>query len=294
MSLFERVDDALNRATERSVAVIAVPLVFVIGWLDYVTGPEVGLSLLYLLVISVAAWRGKYRTGLFAAVMAAICWTLADVTWRETSYLPITLWNGSTRLAIYCTTAYLISRVQRDRADLRQVNDVLQQALERQSTLARIDPVTALENRRAFYERVRSEAATARRLNEPLRLYFVDLDDFKSVNDRYGHTTGDAVLKRVGEIILQVVSSTDHVARIGGDEFAIVSRNNGKDASVVVNELASAVAALRDTYDRTRLGATIGFAEFREIPENIEIMIRAADEAMYSRKQMRAGTDGER
>ena len=153
---------------------------------------------------------------------------------------------------------------------------------------ARHDGLTGLANRTAFAERMEHALAVAGESGEPVGLFFVDLDDFKSVNDELGHHAGDELLCRVAERLLGTIRSGDTVARLGGDEFAIVlSRVAGR---TVVEAAAERVArAFDDPFEvsgrRVSLKASVGRAVWPEDAPEVEALMRHADAAMYREKR---------
>jgi diguanylate cyclase (GGDEF)-like protein len=122
-------------------------------------------------------------------------------------------------------------------------------ALTRETNFARKDPLTGLTNGRFFRRLLRGELERSRRYAHVLSLAYIDLDNFKSVNDRMGHAAGDALLKEVGELLRTSSRSTDTAARLAGDEFALLMPETGQDVAIV------AVERLRDRLqDHMRTG----------------------------------------
>jgi diguanylate cyclase (GGDEF)-like protein len=158
--------------------------------------------------------------------------------------------------------------------------------------LADIDPLTGVANRRKSSETIEQLVRVAARQGQPLSLAEVDLDHFKEVNDRYGHAAGDAVLRRVGELLRRHFRSEDVVARWGGEEFVVgmygMSRDDG------VQRVAEALEALRREDFRAEgiadpVTFSAGVAEFPEDAEDLRGLYRAADDALYRAKA--AGRD---
>ena len=157
--------------------------------------------------------------------------------------------------------------------------------LEETRFLADHDPLTRLPNRRALLEELGTATGT-RRLT-PLALVFLDVDNFKEVNDRHGHLTGDRVLARFASLLAELVRSGDRAFRVGGDEFALLLHGAGEqEARDVVGRIVDAVEANIDPLVRT-LTASFGVAP-RRGREHPQELLRVADEAMYAAK--RSGT----
>jgi diguanylate cyclase (GGDEF)-like protein len=154
--------------------------------------------------------------------------------------------------------------------------------------LARSDGLTGLWNQRAFAEAIEDECARVRRTREPLSLVYVDVDNFKRVNDHDGHTRGDEILRQLAAAITKVARDRiDRGFRIGGDEFALLLPGSTAAQSVAV------VQRIRAQCERTDpawvggpLGMSVGIVEF-DAQESSEQFVRRADAAMYQHKARR-------
>lgn len=168
---------------------------------------------------------------------------------------------------------------------IRESQAALKDALEREKDEARLDFLTKIANRRAFYEVGLREITRARRYNRPLTLLYIDLDNFKQVNDAFGHETGDELLVEVAATIRCNVRATDLVARLGGDEFALLLTETNREAGLVVtNKLRETL--LRAMQERNwPVTFSIGMVSFTVPPASVEEMVKQADEVMYSVKQ---------
>jgi diguanylate cyclase (GGDEF)-like protein len=154
---------------------------------------------------------------------------------------------------------------------------------------ADIDPLLDILNRRGFERELRRSLAFVRRYGSMAALIYLDLDNFKPVNDRYGHAAGDRVLKAIAAVLQQTVRESDVVARLGGDEFGILLWNvSDSQAAAKVVELEGAVRHTVTAYDKARLsvGASAGFAMLGATDAPAEVISRA-DLAMYARKRTR-------
>lgn len=160
--------------------------------------------------------------------------------------------------------------------------------IQRLTTLASTDPLTGVSNRRSFMEQAEREAAVARRHGTPLCLAVVDVDHFKTVNDTYGHQTGDEVLKMLAECCLGVMRSGDLVGRIGGEEFALLlPRTGAVEAREAVERLLDmvrhqSVSAPDGTPVRITFSAGIAQGDRHA---SVESILREADQILYRAKQ---------
>lgn len=255
---------------------IAAATVLLIGWLDYETGPEIGLSLLYLIPVAISGWYGGIPSAVLVACLAGAAWLFADLAWRDSeAAIAISLWNAFTRFVIYNTEGVFIALLHRDREKLRRL-------AARESALARTDQVTKLPNARAFLELVDAEIDRARDRGSAVCVIYIDLDNFKTFNDRLGHAAGDEILAEVANILTRSIRTTDVPARLGGDEFAALLRDvDATYAQTVANTISDSIRQLGSAYADLGFGATVGVAHVRELPESAAELVRAADDAMY-------------
>lgn len=187
--------------------------------------------------------------------------------------------------------------VERDRAGkpLRMVgtHTDIQRLKEQESalhSLAHLDPLTQLPNRRLFSDRLRHALARAVRGGARLAVCFIDLDAFKPINDRLGHDAGDRVLIEIGERLRRTLRGADSVARIGGDEFALLiedAADVGEDLLPLLERCLSAISQpIAIGEHRVVVSASIGVALFPQHGDDEEALVHAADKAMYAAKAL--------
>jgi diguanylate cyclase (GGDEF)-like protein len=157
--------------------------------------------------------------------------------------------------------------------------------------LADRDPLTGFFNHRSLHERFGEEAVRARRARRPLSLLMLDVDDFKLVNDTFGHQLGDEVLRWTADVIRQTLRASDIAARYGGDEFAILLPDADHDEAEAAAERltdAFATGAFRHG-DRLRvpIGLSIGMATFPSDGRTAADLIAVADAGLYRMKRSR-------
>ena len=161
----------------------------------------------------------------------------------------------------------------------------LQAALESEKNLSRVDFLTGIPNRRMFYQALTLEGKRSRRYGRAITLVYIDVDNFKYLNDHFGHATGDELLKVIGETLESSVRSTDMAARLGGDEFAILLPETDESNAGVI------VAKLRQNLNNAigpkgwPVTFSFGVVTFPIALDSTEEMIKRADEFMYEAKR---------
>ena len=174
--------------------------------------------------------------------------------------------------------------VGRDVTELRRLQESL-------AALALRDPLTGLANRRLFKELLEADLARTQRSGQPLAVAYLDLDDFKDINDSFGHDAGDKVLCETAQRLLAVVRGADVVARLGGDEFVIVYEPNDPSADRLVQRIEAALSSPIDIGDSVEVfcPASVGVADTRTVGYDSARLLAAADAAMYQMKRLRHG-----
>jgi diguanylate cyclase (GGDEF)-like protein len=169
-------------------------------------------------------------------------------------------------------------------ASIALENERLHRTVKRQAIT---DELTQLANRRRFTETLAHEVRRAERFGDPLTLVLADIDDFKQVNDRYGHQVGDEVLRRFADVLRDNVRDFDLPVRFGGEEFAVLLPGTGLEGGEqLARRLASALADLRlpqTGADRAPVTASFGVASF-PAARGAEALLSAADQALYQAK----------
>jgi len=169
--------------------------------------------------------------------------------------------------------------------EIRRTNLALAAANEEVKRLAITDPLTGCYNRRFFDEIGRRELERHRRYGRPLSVMFVDLNRFKYLNDRFGHDTGDQVLRTLGALLQRQVRHSDYVIRWGGDEFLLLLACTAEEGAVKAEELKAAFVRERDASSLPPdIGLSVGVAAIEDGAETLTQAIRAADAEMYRDK----------
>jgi diguanylate cyclase (GGDEF)-like protein len=246
------------------LAILVLPLV---ALFDYLGGPEFGFSLFYLIPIFLVARLGDWTSAWLTAMLAAFAWMVIDVLTSGYTTVLAPLWNTLTRFAFF-SLALVALRNYQERLTAAQLR-------------ALSDPLTGLPNRQYLHIMLGAARARLERHGKPLTLAYLDIDDFKLLNDRHGHNAGDALLKQVARALAEHTRDTDTVARVGGDEFLILLPESPHRVARPVLERVHQALKEIPLPRETALTMSIGACTFHRPQESIEEMMRLADDVMY-------------
>ncbi|MDP2753773.1 MAG: diguanylate cyclase, partial [Nitrospirota bacterium] len=227
--LMVNVLEYLGKKSRPFLIVLGFVLVAFIGVIRYLTGPEFAFSLFFLLPIFLGTWFAGRWAGILLAIASALTWLTADLMMApHYSHPGIPYVNETLRLSVFLIVVVILS--------------TLKVVLEREKMFARKDFLTGIANRQAFFEFAGIEINRCRRHEYPLTIAYIDCDNFKVINDRFGHQTGDNLLCSVANTLQKSIRVTDIVARLGGDEFAILLPETGYEpAEVVIRKIQKAL-----------------------------------------------------
>ena len=246
-------------------------LVASIGLFDYATGPDLSFAIFYLIPIAVGAWFGGFAQGILVSMACAASWQMVEAAEGSSASPMIQLWNTTTRFGIFVVTSSLLSRLR------------LSLYLEKQ--LARSDSLTGAANGRTFYESVSQAVERALRTDRPLTLAYLDLDNFKWLNDELGHSAGDEALCDLVRSIHRDVRVTDMLARLGGDEFALLLPDCGTDDARQLLERFRTNFSETMTAKKWPVTLSMGAMTFPRPLRDIDAMVRNVDDLMYRAKK---------
>lgn len=254
--------------------VLVASCLFLIGFLgvtDYLTGAELSFSIFYLIPVTIATLRLGLGWGLGIAGVSAAVWLLADLTAGQAySHWLIPYWNATVRLGYFSLHGYLLSR--------------LTLKLETEERRALYDPLTEAASWRHFREYAVKVIEGARRSRAPVTAVYLDLDNFKAVNDQFGHDAGDHVLRTVAAMVQGGIRGADMVARVGGDEFALLLPETGfNEAGLLLRRVKSLVDA-ELARNGWAVSVSVGAVTFTVAPQSVDAMLKRADELMYAVK----------
>jgi len=254
-----------------SIILGVVSLLF-IGIVDYLTGYQLGLSIFYLVPISLVAWIAGGHYGILVSVFGAIVWFLADAMARFPEVPPLTVyWNAVVRFGYFFIISCILSR--------------LKLSLDREVHLAKTDYLTGVANSRFFFELANMELNRMLRYKRTFAVAYIDIDNFKAVNDNLGHKIGDNLLSLVAQTIKNSIRKADIVARLGGDEFIIlIPETNHEQSQVFINRVQKNLIDIikKNDYNVT---FSIGVVIYDTPPASVDEMISMADAQMYAAKR---------
>ena len=242
-----------------------------VGLLDYLTGDDIAFSLFYLIPIGLLTWLVGQPAGMAAAIASAVVWVGTDVA-AEKAYLPISVyaWNTFIVLGFFVIVVLLLF--------------ALKKALEHERELAQTDSLTGAMNRRFFFELLQMEIDRSQRYGHPFTIAYIDIDNFKEVNDRFGHVMGDSVLSQVVEWARRHIRKTDLVARLGGDEFAILLPETSQEsAQIILTKIQSEILTGTKS-SNWPVTISIGVLTCVSAPPGTQEVIGMVDDLMYSVK----------
>jgi diguanylate cyclase (GGDEF)-like protein len=251
------------------------------------------MSATYLIsILTVGVMVGGGSAFLFAVIESVAI----SFSWYKTWGTPLNPMDGfepatsfivlGSQIVLFIGTAAIIYSLSNQ---VQRTIDHLHEQADRLVDLAQTDPLTGLPNRRYFIELLTREFARARRYHRPLTLLYLDLDDFKELNDRHGHLFGDEILRGASRSLKAVLRSTDLLARIGGDEFAVLlPETNLGGAQNVAKKLRRALIAFGQQVSPIVPPLTFcgGISQLREGDTSVDDVLARADSAQYLAKDM--------
>lgn len=254
---------------------LAVALLLWMAVLDLASGSEVSFSIFYLVPVTFAgAFISRSAGHAFAAISAGTWGYLEFATGPGYSAAWIPYWNSGVRFAFFVLVNELINQL------------LLAHATQR--AMAREDSLTGIANGRVFKEYAHQTIALSRRSGRAFTVAYIDLDRFKGVNDRFGHTEGDNLLCTVATLISDSLRPSDVVARLGGDEFGILMPDTEREpARASIERITQCIQEA--VGERWEVGVTVGAVTFTDPPEDVDHLVHEADALMYRGKREGGG-----
>lgn len=261
----------IEQLNKKMVVLVGALLVVGIAVLDNLTGRELSFSLFYLLPVFWFTWLLGKRAGMLASALCALTWWINEVASGQVYTHPgIYYWNSGIRFGFFLTVTLLLAK--------------LKHTLAQDAVLARYDFLTGAVNSRYFYELLQLETERSCRYQHTFTLAYIDLDNFKIVNDRLGHQVGDRVLATVAEIAKTNLRSSDIVGRLGGDEFALLlPETDLKMGKAAIQKTQTCLLrAMQD--QRWPVTFSIGVVTLENLSLTPDEIIKIGDDLMYQVK----------
>jgi diguanylate cyclase (GGDEF)-like protein len=263
----------LTQKFTQTYLVFAAISVLLVGIIDFITGPDYTFALIYSVPVFFVSWLSDSKFAAFGIViLTTLVWSCVDfLSARINVGVLISIWNIASRLVLFLLVIYILH--------------TLKLALRREHELSRIDTLTQVYNLRAFQEISEHELMRCRRNHAPCTLAFIDMDNFKQVNDTHGHEAGDALLVAIAEAIRANLRESDLLARLGGDEFALfLAECDEVAAREVSKKIKKSCMKVCDEFPN--VSVSIGVLTYKSsLPTSIGVLMKACDQQMNSVKK---------
>jgi diguanylate cyclase (GGDEF)-like protein len=269
--ILRKVNNFAASLSEQTIFFCCIFITCILGAIDYYTTPEYSFAIFYLIPIFIVSWFSNRR---YSFIISSLCIITAFTvnlhypTTELTTY--VKYWDAATNLVFFTLTAMLLLR--------------LKEILLIESSLARTDHLTGISNSRYFYELAETEINRATRMNYYVSIVYIDLDNFKEVNDTLGHKEGDKVLRMASDALKNSVRDIDIIARIGGDEFVILMPNTNYEESRKVIERVKFMIDKVLLSKKWSVTASIGAVTCPGRECSLNALITTADQLMYEAK----------
>ncbi len=270
--IMKDIQDTNSRRVKALVLVLALTLALMIFIGDYLTNYDICFSIFYLAPIALVTWYLDRNTGIAMSLLSALAWLVADLESGDYSNeMFVPYWNASVRLGFFLAFVLTLSP--------------LKHAYQRERKMAREDFLTGLANYKAFSDVAAYEIERSKRYLGPITIAYLDLDNFKSVNDTFGHQAGDRLLATVASVIRGNIRSTDTAARVGGDEFVVLLPETDEAAAKeMLGRLNDELVRVMHQNNWPVVTPSIGVVTYLNPPASVEEMVKKADSAMYAVK----------
>jgi diguanylate cyclase (GGDEF)-like protein len=260
--------ERLDRLSDSVRVFSCLLLILFIGVFEFWVGPELSTAIFYFFPILLAGGHRREGFSYLVAILCALTWLFSDIaSGQKYSSQLIALWNFIMRLTLFLIMAKTFILLRTNAAFFKN--------------LANIDPLTGALNRRGFIAKTEEELNRYHRFLRQFSIAYIDLDNFKSVNDTSGHSEGDRLLKTVVKVMQENLRVTDHIARMGGDEFAILfietSQEQAKEAFEKCHKAllkTMAAAGWKVTF-------SVGVITYHEFGISLDQLLDQADKWMY-------------
>ena len=267
-----RLRDQVEVLPRWAIYLISYLILGVLAYSNFVAGPKFDIDLFYLVPIYFLTWFAGLAPGVIITVVASATFVFIDLNGK-----PLHLnsagfyWDHLARFCFLLITAILLGR--------------LRESYRLASESSRSDFLTGLANRREFFAVAEQERLRAARYGKCVSVAYMDLDGFKEVNDKLGHSAGDAILMEVANALRANLRATDVVARMGGDEFVLLLPETDPAAAKTKLEQLQTILLELARERNWPVTYSIGLVTFTRPPKSTDEMIGEADHLMYAVKR---------
>jgi diguanylate cyclase (GGDEF)-like protein len=261
----------LEKRTPKTITKLSFVLILILGVMQFLFSETVTIAPLYIFPILFSSWYGSKTTGILSAFLSTLVFIVIETAFNRV--LP-TLYE-LLLLSIPYLTAYVLLAILI--INFRDVHRIEVYAAD-------TDNLTGLHSARSFYVELANELLRSKRYDHVFSLAYLDVDNFKSINDSLGHTAGDELLKEVANCLVSSLRATDVIARLGGDEYACLLQETNQEKAKLPFLKTVDLLNKRMAKNRWDVSFSIGVMTFENIPEDIKEAIDLTDKLMYSVK----------
>ncbi len=272
IKIHHKIIEIFSPQSPATIISFSVLFLLLLGWVDTATG-DYSLIVFYLVPVSLVAWFIGKRSGILFCVLSVIVRIISDESSTSFSFSHPMLhyWNELIELLFLLIMSTLFSALRKN--------------IDNEKELSSKDPLTGALNRRSFFDLAEYEIKRSHRYGLPFTIAYIDLDNFKGINDRFGHRIGDQLLLTVVSTFLANIRSTDILARFGGDEFVILLPETSGEAAIIFLEKLHSHLDLVMKQNEWPVSFSIGAATYPKAPATVDEAIHKADELMYQVKK---------
>ena len=265
-----KISQKLGKLSQWKILGLAGMLVVIIFVIDLFIKIDLSLAIFYLFPILLVTWFINKNLGIVFSIICSIAWFQADVASKQYPYQWVPYWNAGVRLGFFWVITYLLS-------DLKI-------AYEQEKQLARLDPLTGTVNRRYFKLLLQLEINRNLRYEHPFTLVYFDIDNFKTVNDQWGHSKGDYLLETITKIINQHIRKSDILGRLGGDEFGLLLPETDYEAAQQVLQRVQKQILIFIELEHWPISLSIGAMTYQSCSLSADQSLEQVDHLMYEVK----------
>lgn len=262
--------NTLDKRSPKTILLLSLLIALALCVFSIALDKIIFLDLFYLIPITLTSWYGSRKSGIFLALASSILLLFVKTLQTEFNAIIIVTYTLPCLIS-FSFLAILIT-------DFRNVHRV-------EETAADTDLLTNINNSRGFYVELANELVRSVRYNHMFSVAYIDIDNFKAINDSLGHGAGDKLLIEVANGLKGSLRETDTVARLGGDEFACLLPETEQNEAKAAFSKASTILQERMQLHDWPVGFSVGLVTFETMPVDIKEAMKIADELMYSVKK---------